>query len=107
LFSVIDQEDTLAHLFHLVHLMCAHNDSCPPIAHSVDLALNHACIDRIQAAEGLIDNDQLRFVQCGCDKLSFLVHTPTQPGYLAIASFPQIHLLEGTFGAFMSVLVFV
>jgi len=92
--ATIDEQDALAHLFHLVHLMGAHDHSRATIAHGIDQLADDGRVDGVQAREGLINDHQLRLVHGSRHELHLLPHPAAEGLHLEPAGFPQVDLLQ-------------
>ena len=75
---VVDQQDAVAQLFHLVHLVGGHEDRRPPLAQFAHQILDQLGVDRVEGGKGLVDDDQFRLVQDGVDDLRLLLHALAQ-----------------------------
>jgi len=87
---MIDHQQAVAHFLNLVHLMGGHQDGCPAIPQFQEHILERLGVDRVQAAERLIDDDHLRPVQDRGDELRLLLHTLAQFADLLVAVVAQV-----------------
>ena len=71
---MVDENNVLAHFFHLFHAMCGKQDRNTTVAQPVDLFLDHIGVDRIQAGEGFVQDDEFRVMHDRGDKLDLLLH---------------------------------
>ena len=60
--AFVDQDDTVAQRFHLVHLMGRHNNGLPGCLLFGQHLLDQPGVDRVKGGEGFIDDDQVRVV---------------------------------------------
>ena len=57
--TFIDHEDTVAHLLGNIHVMSAEQDGCSFVSQIQNRLLQQVEIDRIEPAEGFVENHQL------------------------------------------------
>ncbi len=91
---VVDQQDPVAHLLDLVHVVRAEDDRlAPPLFFQQDL-LQHLGVDRVQPLERLVQDQQRRIVDQGGQELGLLRHALAQLLHLAPGVLGQPCLLQ-------------
>lgn len=92
--SLVDQQDPVAHLLHLVHLVRGHDHAHPPVCQLAEQVFDHPGVDRVQAGERLVDDHQVGLVQQGGDGLGFLLHALAQLFDLFLPVLRQVKALQ-------------
>lgn len=70
----MDHEDAVAELLGLVHRVRGEDDGAAAGVLLVDEVAHQAAIDGVEAAEDLVENQQVRLVDDGGDELHLLLH---------------------------------
>src|SRR5581483_980281 len=78
LLAAVDHEDEVAHLLGHAHVMGREDDGGPAFAQIQYGFAEHLGVDRVQAAERLVEDDQLRPGDDGGDELDLLRHALRQ-----------------------------
>ena len=71
---MVDKSDVVTHLLHRAHIVGGENDSVTFVAQFQDFLFQQLGIHRVEARKGLIENQKLRLVEHGNDKLHLLLH---------------------------------
>jgi hypothetical protein len=77
-----DDGHPVAHLLGLLHVVGGEHHGSPRAGDLDDHVFHYLTVDRIQSAERLVEDDELRLVQQGPDELDFLLHAFGQVLYL-------------------------
>src|SRR5579863_5940844 len=72
--ALIDEADGVAEFFDLVHAMSGKEDGLALILEIDEGALEQRSVDRIEAAEGLVHDDEAGIVEQAGDELNLLLH---------------------------------
>src|SRR5690554_7520527 len=72
--AIVDQGNVVAELFDRRHIVGGENDGASFFLQFQNFFFQQVGIDGIEAAEGLIKDEQFGFVQNGYNKLHFLLH---------------------------------
>ena len=72
--AVVDEADGVAHLFDLVHAVGGEEDGAALFAEVDEGVHEEGGVDGIEAAEGLVHDDELGLVEQGGDELDLLLH---------------------------------
>jgi len=67
-----DHEDRVAHAFGDIHIVCRKDHGRTFVTQGDDRVLEHFHVDRVQAAEGFVQHNQLRLRDDGGDELDLL-----------------------------------
>ncbi len=73
--AVVDEADGVAHLFDLIHAVGGEEDGSSLLAEVDEGVDEQAGVDGIEAAEGLVHDDELGLVQQGGNELDLLLHS--------------------------------
>src|SRR5580698_10633891 len=72
--TVVDEADVVAELFDLIHAMGGEEDGAALLAEVDEGVLEERGVDGIEAAEGLVHDDEVGFVKECSDELNLLLH---------------------------------
>ena len=73
--AAMDEGDAVAELLHLVHAVGGEEDGLADAAQIDQGAHEQECVDRVEAAEGLVHEDEVGIVQQRGDELDLLLHS--------------------------------
>ena len=94
LVALVDERDVLAELLHAAHVVGAQHHGGALVAQPQDLPADQFGIDGVEAAEGLIEDQQLGPVQHGGDELHLLGHALAQLLHLLVPPRAHVPALE-------------
>ncbi len=96
--AAVDQRDVIADFLHIAHLVGGKDDQ-PPLTHKAgDSVLEHLGVHRVQPAEGLIEDQDIRLIQKALGDLYLLLVAlgeGLQLFVLVLAQAEIIHPLAG------------
>src|SRR6185437_9199215 len=72
---IVDEADVVAELFDLVHAVRGEQNGTPRLAKLDENVLEDGSVDRVEAAEWLVHDDELRLVKERRDELDLLLHS--------------------------------
>ncbi len=102
---MVNQHQSVAKLFHLVHLVGAHNNGFSGVALFDQQIFDQLGVDGIKRGKRLINDDNLRVMDQGGDELTFLLHPLAELFGFLLAWICKIKLSQVFWQAFRNLLL--
>ncbi len=90
----MDEGDVIAECFHRLHVVGGEDDGLALLLQAEHFVLHDAGIHRVETAEGLVEDQQVRVVDHGRDELHLLLHPLGELLHLAVVPAHDVEPLE-------------